>query len=249
MAIIRLIVWFILFHVGIDFWIFPNYFIDSNNPLDSFMPLLEVEKREDMFDLRMLVLRIASVAAIVYGVTEFMKEPQTLEDMQNAFGSLNSDVFEWGQNKFLGVVDDSQAIEHKKSAKEIFAEAFMDDESMFKSTQRGYADEAEMKAAYEKEMKRKAQEVLNEGYDEEDYANAAEEIEVSDSLDALMNDDDDEEDDDEEEQFADEIEVVEVTETIQEVETPIESEAVAESTNDLIEADEDTTVEVTTETT
>ena len=125
----------------------------------------------------------------------------------------------------------------------------MDDESMFKSTQRGYADEAEMKAAYEKEMKRKAQEVLNEGYDEEDYANAAEEIEVSDSLDALMNDDDDEEDDDEEEQFVDEIEVVEVTETIQEVETPIESEAVAESTNDLVEADEDNTVEVTTETT
>jgi hypothetical protein len=28
-AIVRAIVWFILFHFGIDFWIFPNYFIDS----------------------------------------------------------------------------------------------------------------------------------------------------------------------------------------------------------------------------
>ena len=28
-AIVRAIVWFILFHAGIDFWIFPNYFIDS----------------------------------------------------------------------------------------------------------------------------------------------------------------------------------------------------------------------------
>ena len=28
-AIIRAIVWFAIFHLGIDFWIFPNYFIDS----------------------------------------------------------------------------------------------------------------------------------------------------------------------------------------------------------------------------
>ena len=28
-AVVRAIVWFVLFHVGIDFWIFPNYFIDS----------------------------------------------------------------------------------------------------------------------------------------------------------------------------------------------------------------------------
>jgi len=29
MAFVRAIVWFLIFHVGIDFWIFPNYFIDS----------------------------------------------------------------------------------------------------------------------------------------------------------------------------------------------------------------------------
>ena len=28
-AIVRAIVWFAIFHIGIDFWIFPNYFIDS----------------------------------------------------------------------------------------------------------------------------------------------------------------------------------------------------------------------------
>lgn len=28
-AIVRAIVWFVLFHIGLDFWIFPNYFIDS----------------------------------------------------------------------------------------------------------------------------------------------------------------------------------------------------------------------------
>jgi len=41
-GIVRTIVWFLLFHVGLDFWIFPNYFIDSNNPLDTLWPLLDV---------------------------------------------------------------------------------------------------------------------------------------------------------------------------------------------------------------
>lgn len=78
-AIVRAIIWFIIFHVGIDFWIFPNYFIDSNNPLDSFWPLLEVGVREDIFDFRMLILRIASVLAIAYGAQEFFKEPENFD--------------------------------------------------------------------------------------------------------------------------------------------------------------------------
>ena len=95
-AIIRLIVWFILFHVGIDFWIFPNYFIDSNNPIDSFFPLLEVTKRDDIFDFRMLLLRLASVAAIVYGTREFLKEPKSIDDFMNIYSEVSNDVFEWG---------------------------------------------------------------------------------------------------------------------------------------------------------
>lgn len=46
-AIVRAIVWFAIFHIGIDFWIFPNYFIDSDNILDSFWPILSVDRRED----------------------------------------------------------------------------------------------------------------------------------------------------------------------------------------------------------
>ena len=67
MAIIRAIVWFAIFHIGIDFWIFPNYFIDSDNILDSFWPLLSLNMRDDMFDARMFLLRIASCCAIFYG--------------------------------------------------------------------------------------------------------------------------------------------------------------------------------------
>lgn len=149
-----MIIWFILFHLGIDFWLFPNYFIDSNNPLDSFVPFLEVSKRDDILDLRMLVLRLASVAAIVYGAREIMSSDRSMDDVVNTFQDLSNDVFEWGQNKFLGIPDNSQALQHKKSAREIFAEAFMEDDMMRTNTRFvEYADEAELKAAYEKELK------------------------------------------------------------------------------------------------
>jgi len=47
--------------------------------MDSFRPVLDVERREDMFDLRMLLVRIASAYAIFYGVSEFLKEPENLD--------------------------------------------------------------------------------------------------------------------------------------------------------------------------
>lgn len=48
-------------------------------------------------------------------------------------GEIWTEVYEWGQNKFMGVPDNSTAIQVKKSARQIYAEAFMEDEqnSMF----------------------------------------------------------------------------------------------------------------------
>ena len=99
--------------------------------MDSFIPVLDVQKRDDMFDPRMLILRIASAAAIYYGATEFLKEPSNLEDILNVYTEVSGDVFEWGQNKFLGITDNSTAIQTKKTARQIYAEAFMDDDSVF----------------------------------------------------------------------------------------------------------------------
>jgi hypothetical protein len=112
--------------------------------LDSFRPLLEVTKREDMLDFRMLLLRLASGFAIYYGVTEFMREPQNLDSLLNGGGELINEMFEWGQNKFLGVADNSTMIQTKKSARQIYAEAFMEDETngMFgMGSQRRFYDE------------------------------------------------------------------------------------------------------------
>lgn len=189
---IRLIIWFFLFHFGIDFWLFPNYFIDSNNPLDSFVPFLEVTRRDDILDFRMCILRLASVAAIVFCAREVMHSEKTMDDVLNTFQDVSNDVFEWGQNKFLGIPDNSQALQHKKSAREIFAEAFMDD-ATFKTNTRfvDFADEAEIKAAYEKELKARMQAAENE--EEPAEVVDAEEVDVLDSLTMADEDADDEE--------------------------------------------------------
>ena len=92
------------------------------------MPFLEYGKREDMFDIRYAILRMASVVGIFYMGAEFMKEPENLENLMQGSGEIWNDVFEWGQNKFLGVPDNSTAIQLKKSARQIYAEAFMVDE-------------------------------------------------------------------------------------------------------------------------
>lgn len=42
---LRLVVWLFLFHFGLDFWILPNFFIDSNDIMDSFRPALSFERR------------------------------------------------------------------------------------------------------------------------------------------------------------------------------------------------------------
>lgn len=104
-AILRLILWFAIFHIGIDFWLFPNYFIDSDNIMDSFIPVLTVEKREDMFDVRMLLVRIASAFAVYYGAQEFMKDPENLESVLKGSGEIWDEMYDWGQNKFMGTVD------------------------------------------------------------------------------------------------------------------------------------------------
>ena len=171
-AVVRAIVWFAIFHLGIDFWIFPNYFIDSDNILDSFWPLLSCERREDMFDIRMLVVRIVSACAIAYGVQEFMTDPENLEQLVSGGSELWDEMHDWGQHKFMGTVDPNQQIEVKKSARQIYAEAFMEDENpMFRTNTHfaKFADEdavREAAAKYEEEQKMTAEERARKKFEE-----------------------------------------------------------------------------------
>jgi len=49
----------LIFPFGIDFWIFPNMFDDQAGIIDSFIPLLLINRREDgwaMFVFRLLLV-------------------------------------------------------------------------------------------------------------------------------------------------------------------------------------------------
>ena len=65
-AFLRLILWGILYHFGLEFWLFPNYFIDSNDPRDSFLPVYSFEVREDQMDVGTTILRLISGSLLVY---------------------------------------------------------------------------------------------------------------------------------------------------------------------------------------
>ena len=72
----------------------------------------------------MAIVRIASACAIIYCGNEFIKEPENISNLVDGSSEIYNEVFEWGQNKFLGIPDNSTAINVKKSAREIYAEAF-----------------------------------------------------------------------------------------------------------------------------
>lgn len=122
-------------------------------------------------------------------------------------GELWDEMYDWGQNKFMGTVDPNQQIDVKKSARQIYAEAFMDDENpMFRtSTQfNDFADDDAMKAAFEAEKNMTAEEKAKQAFEDSlDAEEDEESIELDDSkkggesaedmLDRLMGDDDDEE--------------------------------------------------------
>ena len=82
-----------------------------------------------MTDVRFILIRVVSAAAIWYGANEFFKDPENLSELLTGGDELIGEMYDWGHNKFMGIQDNSTQIEVKKSARQIYAEAFMDDES------------------------------------------------------------------------------------------------------------------------
>jgi len=101
-AIIRVILWGILYHFGLEVWLFPNYFIDSNDPRDSFLPVWSYETRDDMFDMRSIVFRLLSGGLIVYMCYQFCQDEKNIEDLKDLAENGLSDLFEYGQEFMVG---------------------------------------------------------------------------------------------------------------------------------------------------
>lgn len=101
-AIFRVILWGFLYHFGFEVWLFPNYWIDSNDPRDSFLPVWSYEVRDDMFEFRSIIFRIISGSLIVYMGYQFCQDEKNIEDLKDLAQNGISDLFEYGQDFMLG---------------------------------------------------------------------------------------------------------------------------------------------------
>jgi hypothetical protein len=101
-AFFRVILWGILYHFGFEVWLFPNYWIDSNDPRDSFLPVWSAEIRDDMFEFRSIIFRLISGSLIVYMGYQFCLDEKNVEDLKDLAQNGISDLFEYGQDFMLG---------------------------------------------------------------------------------------------------------------------------------------------------
>lgn len=150
-AILRVILWVILYHFGQEFWLFPNYWIDSNDPRDSFWPIYSYEIREDATDFKSIIFRLISGALMVYMGYQFCQDEKNMEDLRDLAENGLSDLFEYGQDFMIGnALGDGS--EKKNRTEEPHQETFSE--------------------KYRKELKKDVDELgLDDDEDEDDYKN------------------------------------------------------------------------------
>ena len=81
-----------------------------------------------MGDWKMGIVRIISALAMGNAFYEFVSEPTKVDAFLTGGKEAWDDVFDWGKDKFLGNARNTTALQTKKSARQIYAEAFMEDE-------------------------------------------------------------------------------------------------------------------------
>jgi len=126
-AILRVIIWGVLYHFGFEVWLFPNYFIDSNDPRDSFLPVWSYEVREDASDSKSIIFRIISGSLIVYMAYQFCQDEKNMDDLRDLAQHGLTDLFEYGQDFMVGgnaLADNSKKNETKDPSEESFTEKY-----------------------------------------------------------------------------------------------------------------------------
>jgi len=101
-AFLRVILWGVLYHFGFEVWLFPNYFIDSNDPRDSFLPVWSYETREDWNDFKSIIFSIVSGSLICYMLYQFCQDEQNILDLQDLAENGLADLFEYGADFVIG---------------------------------------------------------------------------------------------------------------------------------------------------
>jgi translocation protein SEC62 len=96
---VRLVLFCLLYTLGIDFWLFPNLHDDKLGVIDSFKPLYSVERRKET--TLTLIFRLSIFVCIGYLAYHVYQEPNSVQDLFDHVVEVYFDVFDWGKEKIV----------------------------------------------------------------------------------------------------------------------------------------------------
>lgn len=91
---------FLFFYIfGYDVWLFPNLHDDKYGVIDSFKPLITINKRNE--NLLTIVIRISIALLITYASYCVYMNPELLEDLYKHLLDIYDEVLTYGNNKIM----------------------------------------------------------------------------------------------------------------------------------------------------
>mmetsp|Transcript_11827 Transcript_11827/g.19998 ORF Transcript_11827/g.19998 Transcript_11827/m.19998 type:complete len:320 (+) Transcript_11827:3-962(+) len=98
---VRIALWIAAYHAGVDFWLFPNYFVSFTNPYKILFPVAQYERRPDQKHTGSLIFRLTSASLIIYIIVLFFSDEKNVADLKDLGGGLN-DMLDYGHDFFVG---------------------------------------------------------------------------------------------------------------------------------------------------
>jgi hypothetical protein len=80
---LRILLWIVGYHAGVNFWLFPNYFTSFKDPRKILWPIMSVEAREDRFHFGNLIFRTLSAVSIGYVIYQFFSDEKNIKDLKD----------------------------------------------------------------------------------------------------------------------------------------------------------------------
>lgn len=90
-------------HLGVDVWLFPNFYRDfyAVKPHKSLLPLVDVKLRDDFLEPLSLVVRLISAGLIAYFLIDFYSDDRKMEDLKEVSFAARG-LFDYSSDWVLG---------------------------------------------------------------------------------------------------------------------------------------------------
>lgn len=98
---VRIGLYLVGFHFGVNFWLFPAYFESFTNPVKILLPVVQISRRPDQFNFGALLFRLTSGSLICYMAYLFASEEKNIEDLKDLGAGLN-DLLDYGADFIIG---------------------------------------------------------------------------------------------------------------------------------------------------